>query len=202
MTGRALHRTGAAILGAFLILHLGNHLMLADGFAAHVAAMERLRQVYRLPPVEALLLAAVALQMATGALALWRLRRKRLCGIARWQALSGAWLLAFLAIHVTAILWGRASGLDTTIFFAAAGYAQPPTAVFFYPYHFLGVLAVFVHLGAFAHARLRHADPDRARSVFHRATALGAVLAGLLTAGLAGWIETPRIPEAYLAPYR
>jgi hypothetical protein len=202
MTRRALHRTGAAILGAFLVLHLGNHLLLADGFAAHIAAMERLRGIYRLPPVEAVLLAAVALQMVTGGMALWRLRHARLRGIARWQALSGAYLLAFLAIHVAAILWGRATGLDTNIHFAAAGYAQPLTAAFFYPYYFLAVLAVFVHLGAFAHGRLRAADPDRARSVFNRTAALGTVMAGLFTAGLAGWIETPQIPEVYLAAWR
>jgi hypothetical protein len=76
----------------------------------------------------------------------WRRRR----GAVSWlQAGAGAYLGFFLLVHVGAVLYGRVSlSLDTNFYFAAAGFHVPPFPYFFAPYYFLGVAALFTHLGA------------------------------------------------------
>jgi succinate dehydrogenase/fumarate reductase cytochrome b subunit len=172
---RRLHRAVGGILAVFVAVHIANHLAALAGVDAHVRFMERARLVYRQPVVEAVLLACVVLQAASGLRMAWAGRTRRR-GLLAWaQAASGAYVALFLAIHVGAVLVGRAGGLDTNFYFAAAGLHVWPFVLFFAPYYFLAVAALFVHLGC----ALR-----RGRVAVALSSGAGIVVAGLIVAAL------------------
>lgn len=203
MTLRDAHRLSAAVVFVFIAVHLLNHLAALWGVAVHMAWMDRLRVVYRHPLAETLLTLAVLWQAASGLTLLWRGRGTRHGGVARWQAVSGAYLAFFLLVHVGAVWVGRlVLGLDTNFHFAAAGLHAPPFGWFFGPYYFLAVLALFTHVGCALHWWLRPAWPQAARAVVVLSVAKGAVVAALITLALAGAFEAFEVPAEYLATYR
>ena len=202
MNLRPLHRANAMLLGLFLAAHLANHLAALGGVGQHIAVMAALRHVYRGPAVEALLLAGVAVQVLSGLAQVvrgWRGRR----GFVAWlQAGSGAYLALFLLIHVSAVLSGRASGLDTNFHFAAAGMFVAPFQWFFIPYYSLAVAALFSHLGcAFYWGALDAGAPALARRRLAGMIAAGVVLAAVSVSLLAGRIVPVHIPAPYLAKF-
>jgi hypothetical protein len=189
---RRLHRAAGAVLAVFVAVHIANHLAALAGVDAHVRFMARARLVYRQPVVEAALLLCVALQAASGLRMLWRGRQRRRGAVAWLQAGSGAYLALFLAIHVGAVLAGRAGGLDTNFHFAAAGLHVRPFVLFFVPYYFLAVAALFAHLGC----ALR-----RGRAVVAWSSGAGIVVAGAIVAVLMGKVVPVEIPAAYLRTF-
>jgi hypothetical protein len=198
---RILHRASAMLIAPFVLVHLANHLASLASIAAHLRFMDTARLVYRQPVIEALLLAAVAFQGASGswlAISRWRQRR----GAVAWlQAGSGIYLILFLLNHVGAVLFGRLGlGLDTNFYFAAAGLHVAPFQYFFAPYYFLSVVALFTHLGC----ALYWAGPapwrQRTATVALPAMA-GAVISLLLVMSLAGRIQPFETPVRYLQTY-
>lgn len=148
MSLRSLHRLCAAFLGLFLIAHLGNHLLIWFGDAAHIAVMETLRVIYRAPVVEAVLLITLVVQMGLG-IALIRKRGRPDTGWAWAQVLSGGYLVFFLLQHVPAVLYGRwILGVDTNIYYAAKTVEAAPLSFYFAPYYAFAVMAVFTHFAA------------------------------------------------------
>lgn len=202
MTLRGIHRTSAILLSAFACLHIANHLASLSSVAAHIAFMDAARSIYRHSVIEIALLLSVVIQIASGVrlvLRDWKQRR----GVAPWiQAISGGYLAFFLLVHVGAVLFGRAVlKLDTNFYFAAAGFSVPPFQLFFAPYYFLGVLAVFTHLGCAAYRRL-HAPSRRVRSLVAALPVLvGAVVSLLLVLVLSGTFRRVEIPAQYRAVY-
>ncbi len=189
---RGLHLASGGLIGVFVLLHLGNHVAMFAGQAAHIAVMEALRPFYRNIVAETLLMLALAFQLGTGLTMIWRTRGERRGRLAWAQAISGGILALFILNHVGAVWAGRLIlGLDTNYHFAAAGF-HAGLAGFFAPYYFLGVAALFVH-GACALAW-------RVRS-----NLLPLMVAGLgvgLAAGLVTVMAVDgAIPPAYLAPY-
>lgn len=201
-SARRLHRLGAVALTLFVLAHLANHLAALGGVAAHLRFMEAARIVYRQPVVETLLLFAVMVQAGSGLRLLvagWTRRRGWLAWL---QAGSGACMALFLLIHVSAVLFGRAVlGLDTNVHFAAAGLQAWPYSLFFVPYYFLAVLALFTHLGC-ALARRARPAPGRRTAAVVVAMCLGAVVSGIVVAALMGMLYPYGVPQAYLQTYR
>jgi succinate dehydrogenase/fumarate reductase cytochrome b subunit len=196
-----LHRGGALVLAPFLLLHMGNHLVAIRGVDEHIALMNVLRQLYRHPLVEALLLAAVALQLGTGWRQLSAAWRQRASGRRRLQALSGLLLAAFIAIHVAAVLFARHGlGLDTNFHFAAAGMHVPPMAWFFVPYYGLAVVALFTHLGCAAGQRIGRTNARGGRCALRLAVVGGLATAAAIVAAMLGLIRPYSPPAEYLAP--
>ncbi|MBA3919275.1 MAG: hypothetical protein C0516_11900 [Gemmatimonas sp.] len=202
---RRVHRSSAAVLGTFVLVHLVNHLAGLRGVEAHLAFMQAARAVYRHPAVEVLLLVSAALQGLSGAA---MLRRARLFDAAPWmqrlQHWSGLYLGLFLVVHVTAVLAGRGVfDLDTTWYFAAAGFHVRPFAWFFAPYYGLAVLALGAHMGCALHRRLGSTpQTSRLRQAALLLPMLGAAMAGgLIVSMLAGWLYPVRVPPEYLAPF-
>ena len=190
---RRVHRAAGAVLAVFVAVHIANHLAALAGVDAHVRFMERARLVYRQPVVEAVLLSCVVLQAASGLRMLWAGRQRRRTAGAWLQAGSGAYVALFLAIHVGAVLVGRiVGGLDTNFYFAAAGLHVWPFVLFFAPYYFLAVAALFVHLGC----ALR-----RGTAVVALASGIGIAAAGAIVATLMGQVVPVAIPAAYLATF-
>jgi succinate dehydrogenase/fumarate reductase cytochrome b subunit len=190
MTRRTVHRLSGSVLAVFVLVHLLQHLAVLAGAAPHLALMDMLRVVYRWPPVEALVLACVLIQLVSGATLAWSARAPG----QRLARLSGLYLLLFLGIHTTAVLAGRHAGADTNIYFAAAGMHAWPAAAFFYPYYFLAVVAVAIHLGS-ALAR-RFPAAQRPRFVW-RCAAAGTVFSVLIVVGM----TRLAVPAAYLRPF-
>jgi succinate dehydrogenase/fumarate reductase cytochrome b subunit len=207
---RTLHRIAAMAMGLYALVHLLNHLVALRGIDSHVAFMRAVRQVTRVPAVEALLLAAVAIQAGSGVLMVLRRRRQRLSRaqrrppFERLQEASGLYLAFFLLVHVVSVLAGRAVlGLDTNFYFAAAGLQVKPYPLFFVPYYGLAVAALFTHLACLLRRRLPAgmSVPTRDRAAW-TGIAMGAVLAILIVASFSGVFYPIDLPAAYLATFR
>ena len=202
MSLRRLHALSALLLALFALVHLTNHLAGLAGVETHRAVMQALRTVYRQPVVEALLLAVVSFQAVSGLVLVargWKQRRGR---IAWLQAGSGLYLAFFLLNHVGAVLAGRGLlGLDTDFHFAAAGFHVPPFAFFFAPYYFLGVLALFTHLGCAGYWHLQERGTRIAGLALAAPMLLGAVLGAVLVSMMAGAFHPVTVPPEYLAPF-
>lgn len=202
MTLRTLHGFSALLLVAYAAVHIANHLVGLAGIEAHIAFMRDFRSVYRIPVVEAMLLAAVAFQVYSGLTFVVRGWKQRQ-GLVPWlQAGSGAYLAFFFLNHVGAVLFGRTVlDLDTNFYFAAAGFHVPPFQYFFAPYYFLAVLALFTHLGCALYWQLQ-AKPRFARGV---AVALpvvvGLAVSSLIVLNLAGVFYRVDIPPEYKATF-
>jgi hypothetical protein len=201
-TVRKVHRLGAVVVALFVLVHLANHLAALGGIAAHLRFMDGARLVYRQPVVGTLLLLAVVVQAGSGVRLPGAGWTRRGGWLARLQAASGAYLALFLLIHVSAVLFGRiVLGLGTNVHFAAAGLQAWPYQVFFVPYYFLAVLAVFTHLGC---ALARRAGPEmgkRAAAVVVPMCA-GAVLSGVVVAALMGKLYPYEVPQEYRTTYQ
>ncbi|MCF6322506.1 MAG: hypothetical protein L3J32_12165 [Rhizobiaceae bacterium] len=199
-----LHRVSALIIGTFVLFHLANHLMAFSGVARHIEIMELLRRFYRYPLVEIVLLACVGFQIASGVFFIKSRWGKRVGFFEKVQALSGAYLVFFLLVHVGAVLAGRAVfNLDTNFYFAAAGLNIFPASLFFYPYYTLAVAAFFTHVGCAIHWLARERLSVRARNRIGTVFILFGFLLGITIVLLFGGIFFEiQIPENYLATYR
>jgi succinate dehydrogenase/fumarate reductase cytochrome b subunit len=201
---RGLHRIGAGVVGVYVLAHLANHLAALGGIGTHIAFMQEVRQVSRVPAMEALLLAGAAVQAASGLLLLLRRRSPRRMLFDRLQAFSGAYLAFFLLVHVVSVLVGRAvPGLDTNFYFAAAGLQVWPYPLFFVPYYGLAVAALFTHLGCALRRRLPPGMPLVARDrIGYAGIAAGMLLAGVIVATFSGMLYAIDLPAEYLATFR
>ncbi|QNB00616.1 hypothetical protein [Massilia sp. Se16.2.3] len=131
---RRVHRGSAIVLALYALVHLANHLAALDGVASHIAFMDAVRGLTRVPAVEALLLACVLVQVGTGLAFLLRRRGGPMPPFLRMQAVSGAYLAFFLLVHVSSVLAGRfVFKLDTNFHYAAAGLHLAPFHFFSCP---------------------------------------------------------------------
>lgn len=202
MTLRKLHGMSALIILAFLCVHIANHLASLGGIESHLAFMHTARSVYRAPVVEGLLLLAIAFQIYSGLTFVIRGWKQRQ-GFLPWlQAASGMYLAFFFLNHVGAILIGRTVlHLDTNFYFAAAGFYVPPFQMFFAPYYFLGVLALFTHLGCAAYWLLQTKSQTTRIIAVSLSFFVGFVVSLLIVLSLAGVFHPFQVPPEYKATY-
>lgn len=181
------------MVGTFTVLHLANHLAALGGIDAHIRVMTALRHVYRQPAVEAVLLAAVIPLVVSGLSGLRGAWRRP--GVARWQAISGGVLGAFLLAHSSAILTARfAWELDTNFYLGASPLLIGWLPVWFVPYYAAGIIAVGVHLGAVAHWR---ADRSVRRIAMPIAVGAAFVAAALILVAFSGVLFPVDLPHDY-----
>jgi succinate dehydrogenase/fumarate reductase cytochrome b subunit len=187
-----VHRVAAiAVLAAFLVLHLANHLFAIWSIPAQHTAMLALRTWYRAVWMEPVILALFVIAALAGLLRLGRLTRSQHDGFRVLQTASGCYLVFFLMSHVWATLGARYGGIDTDWAFASGGRSgllasDVLAGVLFY---YVGsLLAVTVHAGlglrmVLLSRRVRAAAANRsARLVF----AFGSTLSVLIVAALLG----------------
>lgn len=196
-----LHRASALVIGLYALAHLANHLAAVDSVASHIAFMDKVRLVTRVPAFEALLLACVLFQAVSGLVLVARRRGQRRALFDRLQALSGLYLAFFLLVHVSSVLAGRfLQGVDTNFHFAAAGLHAAPFQLFFFPYYGLAVLAFGVHLAAAFHYLARGRIGSLARTrIAGAGITVALLLSGLILATFGGMLHPVAIPEAYRA---
>jgi hypothetical protein len=202
MNLRSVHRTVAALILLFAVVHLANHLASLSSVATHISFMDAARTVYRQPVLETLLLSCVAFQIASGLRLVFRGWRQRAGWIAWLQALSGAYLAFFLLLHVGAVLFGRAVlHLDTNFYFAAAGLNVYPLHFFFVPYYILAVSALFVHIGCAAYWQCHSASRTAKVLAIGLPTLAGILVSVGIVLSLAGMINHVDIPPKYKATF-
>lgn len=190
---RTVHRASAVIVAAFTVLHLANHLALFGGVDLHIRVMGALRLIYRHPVAETVLIAAILLQVASGITGLGNAWQRG--GLARWQAVSGAWLALFLIGHTGAVIVGRALwGLDTNVYFGSAPLRTGWLPVLFVPYYSAAVIAVGAHLAA---ALAWRAGRERRTLAFGAGVAVAVLAAAAIVAVFAGLVVPFPLPAAY-----
>jgi hypothetical protein len=192
---RTVHRASAVVLALFIFLHLLNHLALAAGSDVHLLVMSGLRAIYRTWVGEYVLLVSVIAQVGTGLMQAMP-RVKGMIARRDWQVMSGIYLSIFLAIHVSAIMWGRiALDLDTNLWFGAAGFHVWPWQLFFIPYYGLAIISFAAHMG------MALSKMTGIKALLP-ATGLGALAAALIIALMMGLLVTVTVPADYLAAYQ
>jgi hypothetical protein len=149
--------------------------------------------------VESILLLCVIFQIVSGVYFVWRRWGQRSGFIEKAQALSGLYLAFFFLNHVGAVLYGRlVAQLDTNIYFGIAGFHNPPFHLYFIPYYFLAVVAIFVHIAAAFNwlSRNKILNPLRIKLVY-TIMATGCLLSLVLILGFSGWFHEIVIPQQY-----
>lgn len=205
LTLRSFHRANALAIGAFLTLHIVTHLSGLWGIAAYGTVQELLRSVYRSPLIEPLLVAAVALQLGAGAsLGLRAVKQARPHGFWQWsQLLSGAFVLFFLVQHFIALAMARLYlEVETGFYWPASVVSAPPFVYYFVPYYFLGVLAIFTHIGAAVRYRLAGGATATADRTGLAIILLGAVVAATIVAIFTGAFYDIRLSPDWIAYLR
>jgi len=202
MTLRKLHGLSALLIAAYACVHVANHLVGLVGVESHIAFMRAARLVYRLPVTEVLLLLAVAFQIYSGLTFVVRGWKQRQ-GFMPWlQAGSGAYLVFFFLNHVGAVLFGRTVlHLDTNFYYAAAGFYVAPFQFFFAPYYFLGLLALFTHLGCALYWQLQAKSRSARVLAVVLPSSVGFVVSLLIVLSLAGVFYPVQVPPEYKATY-
>ncbi|MFT6558362.1 MAG: succinate dehydrogenase/fumarate reductase cytochrome b subunit [Sneathiella sp.] len=198
------HRVNGLFISLFIVLHMATHLSGLWGIDAYNAMQQVMRIVYRNTVVEPILLVSVVLQVGVGIkLVSQNFRRKLKEKWARRQALSGLFFLFFISQHLSALAMARwIEGLDTSFFWPASVMSAPPFYWYFAPYYFLGVTAMFVHLGcALRLYALRRKSTVLAGSLFWGVSGGGGLLALTIVFMLLGLfydIELPAVWVGYL----
>ena len=191
------HRISATIIIVFVIVHLANHIAGFWGVAAHQAFMDGARRIYRSPPAEVLLLAAVVVQVMTGLAQVQAGWGKRRSAWDRLQAASGLYLALYLVNHTLSVLAARVFyHLDSDFYLAAAVLTIEPLPVFFAPYYALGIFAVFVHVACAIRA---HLPAPLGGRIATGVVASAALAAPAIVAVFMGAFYEIELPPAYRA---
>jgi hypothetical protein len=154
--------------------------------------------------VEPILWMAAAFQGVSGIYFITTRWGKRNGFFDRLQALSGAYLAFFLLVHLAAITFGRvALKLDTNFYYAAAGMHIAPFQLFFFPYYFLAIFALFAHISCAMHWLLRERISETMRhTLAFILLATGFAVSTLIVLAFGGAFYTVKIPPQYHATYK
>lgn len=199
-----LHRLSACLIGAYVAVHLFNHLLAIHSTEEHIQFMESFRNIYRNPLIETLLLSCIIFQVSSGLYFIKKRWGQRRGFFERIQALSGGYLAYFLFIHVGAVIFGRTVlKLDTNFYYAAAGIHAPPLQYYFVPYYFLAVAAIFGHIACAVHWLTRKRMSETARNYLGYAILIvGISVSALIISAFAGMFYDIDIPLEYRATYQ
>ena len=193
-----VHRLLAVPILFFIAIHLLNHIVSIAGVESHIAFMDVFRGIYRNSYVEVALLFFLSVQISIGLYFVFRAKNKRQGFFAKAQALSGLYIAFFVFFHVGAVLHGRYNlGLDTNFYFASAGMHINQLDLFFIPYYFFSVVAVFTHVACFIHRRISNVSIDRANMAAGIVMILGGLVGTLIVAALGGVFYDINIPSEY-----
>lgn len=176
---RHVHASSAIVLAAFALAHIFNHSVAIVSLGMNTAMLHVLRHVYRQNVGQAILIAAVAVQVCTGLTMVWKYYLRRATALRNLQLISGVYLAVFLVTHLITVFTVRPNGIDTDFVWAShapAGLLAGLATVQLLPRYALAVLAVFVHLACQARWNLsRVISESAARKASYSVMALGGV---------------------------
>jgi hypothetical protein len=175
---RHIHASSAIMLATFAVAHVFNHSLAIISLETNRAVLNVLRLAYRQNVAQAILIAAVAVQVFTGLTMVWKYYLRRATPLRNLQLISGMYLAVFLVSHLVTVFTTRRSGIDTDFVWAShapGGLLASLSSVSLLPRYSLAVLAVFAHLACQARWNLsRLISESAARTVSFSVMALGA----------------------------
>jgi hypothetical protein len=175
---RHIHASSAIVLATFVLAHVFNHSVAIISLEMNRVVLNALRLAYRQNVAQAVLIAAVAVQVITGLTMVWKYYLRRATPLRNLQLVSGLYLAVFLVTHLITVFTTRRSGIDTDFVWAShapGGLLASLSSVSLLPRYSLAVLAVFVHLACQARWNLsRLISQSAARAVSYSVMALGA----------------------------
>lgn len=196
---RPIHYISGLILTIFIGLHLSNHFYSIISADKHIEVMTMLRNFYRNPFVEAVLLFSVFIQIISGISLFKRSRKAAITGFEKLHLWTGLYLAIFLTIHLSAVFTGRFFlHLDTNFYFGVAGLNSFPFNLFFIPYYGLAIMSFFGHIASVHHKKMKyrifHLTPNQqSKSIL----IFGLVLTLLIFYGLTNRFQGVQIPADY-----
>ncbi len=139
-----IHRFNSLFIGAFIVAHLGNHLLAVISPEAHTEGLAVMRQIYFDPLFEMLLFITIFVQIASGYLEL------KFIGKSGWKLvrnLSGACLMWFMIIHIGTVYYTRyVDHIPTDFYWVAGSFAHEPIQYIAIAFYGLGVFSFFAHV--------------------------------------------------------
>ena len=201
MTAHKLHRWNAVFLCIFIALHFVTHLSGVFGVEAYNSVQKTMRYVYRNPVIEPFVLLSAVLQIGWGALLLGRKIREKWAHI---QVISGAIFLFFITEHLIALVLARwVDGYDTNFYWPASVMNGAPFTWYFFPYYFLGVSSLFVHLGCACRLMLlRSTYRQYADTGFWAPSVAGIAMALVINFTLLGGFFEIQLPDEWVTYLR
>ena len=190
---RVAHGAAAAIIAAYVLFHIANHLLGLLGPEAHAAIMKLGRSVYRARLVEPLLVALFLFQVGSGLALAWRWSGRAASAFRAFQVASGVYLSIFILGHMNSVfIFARTYlKIDTGWAFATgapAGLIHDPWNIRLVPHYWLGVFFALSHLAS--GLRVVLAAHGVAEATVARAWAAGlaasALTATAIIAGMCG----------------
>jgi succinate dehydrogenase/fumarate reductase cytochrome b subunit len=180
-----VHRISAMVLAVFVLAHVVNQSLAFISLPAYTMMRGVMRVASRQPAMYALIVASVAIQIATGAT--MGLRNVRAGAVARnLQAVSGWYLAAFLFIHVFSGLLPSPPQAATTVATAVnqLNLLATPRSAASLPFLLLGVAAFLFHVGVYARlAALAYLAEASVRRLSYAGAFVGTTV--VVTVGLA-----------------
>ena len=181
-----VHRLSALVLAVFVLAHVINQSLAFVSLPAYTTMRSVMRVVSRQPASYTLIVAAVAIQIATGAA--MGMKNVRAGAVARnLQAVSGWYLAAFLLIHVfSGLLVSQPQAAATTTATAVnqLNLLATPRAAASLPFLLLGVAAFLFHVGVYARlAALAYLAEASVRRLSYAGAFVGTTV--VVTVGLA-----------------
>jgi succinate dehydrogenase/fumarate reductase cytochrome b subunit len=199
MQTRQLHYVSGIVLMAFIALHLFNHLYSLGGAQKHIEMMNTVRLIYRNPLIEIILVASVVVQIISGIRLVGDKRKVVKTTFEKLHVWSGLYLAFFLTFHVSVVMMGRyLLHLDTNLYFGAAGLNTFPFYFIFFPYYGLSIMAVFSHIAAVHHYKMKSnllglAPEQQSKGIL----IVGLLVTGLIFYGLTNQFHGLIIPNEY-----
>ena len=144
------HRIAAFALTCFVFVHVGHHVSAAFGIDVHRAYGDVVLPYYQHPYAEPALIVVLFLQAVTGVgLAMESAKRLERRSISSWvELIAGFYFFVFISIHLAAVFVTRYHyGGQTDFFWAAELMKDSAMTPVMIGFHFLGVVAIFIHLG-------------------------------------------------------
>jgi len=145
-----LHRASALVLSVFVAAHIGNHVAGAFGLETYFRYLTAVRQVYRHPIGEPILIGLIIIQMITGlAITVSAFQRRERRKLVSWIEVVAAWLFfLFITIHLASIAVTRFYfEMETDFLWVATMMRPSPLQPFVIAFHFLGIVVVTTHMG-------------------------------------------------------
>ncbi|WP_234015695.1 hypothetical protein [Achromobacter spanius] len=193
MRWRVAHGISAAVVLAYVLFHLGNHLAGWLGPDVHATVMDAGRNVYRAKLLEPLLVVAFLFQAVSGLYLAWQWSHARQDAFRTFQIASGVFLSIFIVGHMNSVfVYARTYlGIPTDWAFATgapAGLIHDAWNIRLVPHYALGVFFVLGHLFAGLKVVLKAhgVSPQAGNRVMRIGLVFSAALAAAIIAAMCG----------------
>lgn len=141
---KQLQAVSGTVFFMFLIVHLFNTSLAVFGSGVYDGVQSALRTAYQFAPIEALLLAALAVHIVVGLMRIFSEPKRDLTQRAKWHRYAGFFLVLVIFGHIAAVR-GSSWFFDVYPQFEGLAFSIDYLPGYFYPYYFLLGLAGFYH---------------------------------------------------------